>query len=171
MTAIAGVVHRGRVTLAGDSGLSGGGVTLRSATPKVWTPCLGVAVGYAGGAQGHAILWGRWQPDPPKRDAERWLYCTAAPQLQALVGELEGEEGEAHCDLLLGLCGQLWYWSDGGLDNVGPRCAIGSAEQFVLGVLAGAARNAAGEALARRAVELACEWCDGVRAPVMSVTV
>lgn len=148
MTAIAGLIHRGRVYLAGDSAISDEhGDVIYTTAPKVWLTPAGLAVGAAGDVP---YLDALARVDWPARLED------AGATLRAALGTHEGSA-------LIGWRGALYYLADHGtilpLDDT--IAAAGSASGYIMGALAMPSARSP-ESRVRAAIEIASRYSAGV---------
>ena len=165
MTTIAGIVHKDRVWLAGDSCISWGDRVEVVREPKVWVS-RGIAIGAAGPLRGLQLLQHRLKiPALPKAtdddDLARWLTVRLPDEIRKCYA---GEK-EVECDLLIGVRGWLvvvdsdhsWIHP---ADGIG---AVGSGADSAVATLRASSRRAAPKTRLARALTAATAQGSGTR--------
>lgn len=169
LTCIAGVVHRGRVHLLGDSAVTmGDDERAASAVPKVRRTggyCYGVAGD--GRACDVAVRWAlpTWDGSEPRG----WVVDVLAPVVRQRLHDCD--EGKAVLDLLVGVGGSL-VWIDSSLAAVvlpWGYGAIGAGASVALGALY-ATRRFRPRARLRAALEASARHCMSVGRPWKAVS-
>jgi hypothetical protein len=130
VTALAGLVHAGRVYLAGDSALTDSETGTRHATadPKVWRQGA-FALSYCG-----AVGFDRALAAVEWRDEPRWFehYALDSIVAQVLKRGLDVDD----CEALIGYRGRLYHYEALGLWRAGHAYdAAGSGSEVILGYL------------------------------------
>lgn len=143
MTVIVGLVHKGRVRLAGDSaGVSGYSLTVRR-DPKVFTRGR-YAMGFTSSFRmGQLLHYAGELPEPPKRPGElnAFMVTTFVDALRTVLKDggwaRKDSEQEQAGQLLVGVAGRLFFIdSDYQVgEAAAPYTAVGCGVDLALGAL------------------------------------
>jgi len=144
VTAIAGLVHEGRVLLGGDSAAGGGWTISTRRDAKVFRTgryVIGFTTSYR---MGQVLRWSFEPPEPPTRPGqlERFMCTTwidaVRESLKAGGWAMTDSGRESGGQFLVGVMGRLFQAdSDYHLgEQAVPYAAVGSGEQLALGAFA-----------------------------------
>lgn len=141
MTAIAGLIHEGRVHLAGDSAATSGWDLSLKPDGKVFTTGP-YALGFAGSLRAAQLVQYATDLPTPEGDLTRFLATTFVNALRACLKE--GGHSRSDCErestelnLLVGVHGRLFkVFGDYTVgEGSQPFAAVGCGEDFALGAL------------------------------------
>ena len=165
MTCVAGVEHRGRVYIGGDSCVSWSSddVTSTTLTPKVVAhgPLL---IGWAGDLGPCCLVAHSWKPPEPSGEPLRYVAGSLVPSLREALRDANMRDAAVY--LLIGYAGRLVYAdSDGAVHAFGEGYgAIGCGASVALGALYALDCIEPGQRISA-ALEAAGRHCPGVGPP------
>jgi ATP-dependent protease HslVU (ClpYQ) peptidase subunit len=172
MTAIAGLIHQGRVHLAGDSAATSGWDLSLKPDGKVFTTGP-YALGFSGSLRAAQLVQYALELPAPDGDLPKFMATTFVNALRTCLKEgghskSDSERESVELNLLVGVHGRLFrIFGDYTIDEGSqPFAATGCGESFALGALHATANLGWKPKQRLKAALSAAEWFSaGVRGP------